>query len=178
MENDQSQKQGSDKVTIIDENTIQLVIVHLGEQEFGAPISQVREVIRYKQITAVPDCPEYIAGLASFHGDMALVIDLARYFSINQQNNSTSKHIIVIRQDNETYGLLVDEVSQIIRVPESSIKPAPDLIHQINREYISGVYAENEDRLIMVLDLMAILSEDSLNELSGFKKDTNNTSTQ
>lgn len=150
----------------IDEKLIQLVIVHLANQDFGVPIHQVREVIRPTYITPIPDSPAFIAGISSFHGEMALVVDLAIYFSLSDKPNQVAKHIIVIRHGKELYGLLVDEVTQIIRVKESMIKKNPELLNQINSNYINGVYADNEERLIMIFNVDVILSAEELSKIA------------
>ncbi len=161
-----------EKTLISEEKTIQLVIANLKEQNFGAPISQVLEVIHHIHITPIPDSPSFIAGIANVHSKMVLIIDLARYFGFDDKPNKTAKHIIIIRHNKELYGLLVDEVSQIIRVPESAIKTSPELIHQINKNYISGVYVASEDSLVLIFDLEKILSEQELMMSSQDSNDT------
>lgn len=150
----------------IDEKLIQLIIVRLANQDFGVPIHQVREVIRPTHITPIPDSPAFIAGISSLHGEMVLMLDLAIYFALSDKLNQAAKHILVIRHAKELYGLLVDEVTQIIRVQESKIKKNPELLNQINSNYISGVYADNEERLIMIFNVDVILSEEELSKLA------------
>lgn len=155
----------------VDEPMEQLVIAHLGEQYFGFPISKVREVIRHKHITAIPESPHFIAGIADFHGEMALIIDLSIYLSLGTKKNKNAKHIIVIRQNKEFFGLLVDEVSEIIRVHQSAIKFNPDFMKTIKTSYVSGVYAESEERLIIVFNVESIFSNQEMRDFSRLKKD-------
>lgn len=155
---------------IVDKTMIQLVIVRLANQDFGIPIHQVREVIRHTHLTPIPNSPACIVGMSSFHGEMALVIDLALYFSLSDKPNLKAKHILIIPHGKEWYGFLVDEVTQIIRVQESMIKKDPGLLDKLNDHHIHGVYADNEEHLIMIFNADEVLSEESLLRLAHKEK--------
>ena len=75
------------------------------------------------------------------------------------------KHIVMREQENNLFGLMVDEVSEVLRIPQTEIKTTPELVTRIDRIYISGVLTL-ENRLIMILDLQKVLSEAELAKLS------------
>ena len=75
------------------------------------------------------------------------------------------KHIVITGQDGNLFGILVDEVTEVLRIPRTEIKTTPHLITRIDRTYISGVITL-ENRLIMMLDLKKVLSEEELNKLA------------
>lgn len=60
-------------------------------------------------------------------------------------------------------GLVVDSVSEVLRLPSSTIEPAPEIVTGINSEYIKGV-AKLEDRLLIFLDLSKVID---MNEMAG-----------
>ena len=144
---------------------IQLIVFHLGDEEFGADIAQVREIIRKGAVTPIPDSPDFIKGVTNVRGEIAVVIDLKRRFFLRTKKDIEEKHIVMTEQDNNLFGLMVDEVSEVLRIPEKEIKTTPELVTRIDRIYISGVLTL-ENRLIMILDLKKVLSEEELAKLS------------
>ena len=149
----------------ITDRIIQLIIFNLGDEEFGADIAQVREIIRKGTVTPIPDSPDFIKGVTNVRGEIAVVIDLKRRFFLRTKKDVEEKHIVMTEQDKNLFGLMVDEVSEVLRIPEKEIKTTPELVTRIDRIYISGVLTL-ENRLIMILDLKNVLSEEELAKLS------------
>lgn len=147
---------------------IQMIIFHLGDEEFGTNIDQVREIIRRGPITPIPDSPDFIQGVTNVRGEIAVVIDLKQRFSLPGKKDVEEKHIVMTEQDKNLFGLMVDEVTEVLRIPESDIKITPELVTRIDRIYISGVLTI-ENRLIMMLDLTKVLSEEELAKLSDLR---------
>jgi len=140
---------------------VQLIVFNLGEEEYGAEIGQVAEIIRAGLITPIPDSPPFIKGLTNVRGNIVVVIDLKARFFLPTKEEIETRHIVITEQDNNLYGLMVDEVTEVIRVPETQIKPAPQLVTQIEQRYMSGLLTL-ENRLIIVVDLTKVLSEEEL----------------
>lgn len=152
------------------ENVIQLIIFNLGDEEFAANIDQVREIIRTGGITPIPDSPDFISGIANIRGEIAVVIDLGRRFYLFEEERDLGRHIIMTEQSNNLFGLLVDEVTEVLRIKETEIKVTPKLVTKIDRTYIRGVLSIDK-RLIMLLDLHSVLSEEELTKLSKLQVD-------
>jgi len=144
---------------------IQLVVFNLGDEEFGASIDQIREIIRTRVITPIPNSPDFIDGLTNVRGEIAVVIDLKERFFLRKKKETKEKHIIMTEQDKNLFGLKVDEVTEVLRIPETEIKVAPELITKVDTDYLRGVLTL-EDRMIIMLDLKRVLSEDELAKLS------------
>ena len=144
---------------------IQLIVFHLGDEEFGADISQVREIIRTGPITPIPDSPDFIKGVTNVRGEIAVVIDLKTRFFLRAKKDVEEKHIVMTEQENNLFGLMVDEGTEVLRIHETEIKTTPELVTRIDRVYISGVLTL-ENRLIIMLDLKKVLSEEELAKLS------------
>ena len=135
---------------------IQLIVFHLGDEEFGADISQVREIIRTGPITPIPDSPDFIKGVTNVRGEIAVVIDLKTRFFLRAKKDVEEKHIVMTEQENNLFGLMVDEGTEVLRIHETEIKTTPELVTRIDRVYISGVLTL-ENRLIIMLDLKKVL---------------------
>lgn len=144
---------------------VQLVLFVLEDETFGADINQVREIVRVGAITAIPDSPLFIKGVANVRGEIIIVIDLKSRFFLQIKKPIEPKHIIITGQEDNLYGLLVDEVNEVLRIPKTDIKTTPHLITKIDRSYVSGVIT-SESRLIMLLDLKRVLSEEELHKLA------------
>lgn len=144
---------------------VQLIVFNLGEEEFGVEIGAVREIIRTGTITPIPDSPEFIKGVINVRGEIVATIDLkARFFS-RAKEDIESKHILITAQENNLFGLMVDEVTEVLRVPETGVKPAPELVAKVQEQYVSGIVTL-ENRLIILLDLAKVLSVEELARLA------------
>jgi purine-binding chemotaxis protein CheW len=161
----QSQK-GHDKVKAKEETEIiQLIVFDLGNEEFGATIDQVREILRVGPITPIPGSPDYIKGVANVRGEITVLMDLKARFLLSNKKEIESKHMIVTEQENIPFGLMVDEVTEVLRIPETDIKPAPKPVTGKGRAYIKGILTL-KDRLIILLNLKKVLSEQELTRLT------------
>jgi len=148
-----------------EDKIIQLIVFLLGDEEFGADITQVREIIRVGSVTPLPDSPDFIKGVTNVRGEIAVVIDLKNRFFLQTKKKIEEKHIIMTEHDNNLFGLVVDEVIEVLRIPETDIKTTPELVTRIKRIYISGILTL-ENRLIIMLDLTKVLSKEELIKLS------------
>lgn len=148
---------------------VQIIVFKLGGDEYAANIDQVTEIITVGPIAPVPDSPDFIKGVANVRGDIIVAIGLRSRFSMHTGEEVQARHAIITEQDNNLYGLMVDEVTEVLRIPETDIKPAPKLVTQIDGRYIPGVVTR-DDRLIILLDLEKVLSAEELVKLSEFAK--------
>lgn len=144
---------------------IQLVVFVTGEEEFGVNIAQIREIIRKGTITPLPDSPDFIKGVTNVRGDIVVVIDLANRFFLPIKKQIESRHIIITEQEKTIFGLMVDEVTEVLRIPQADIKPSPGIVSKIERKFISGVVTL-QNRLIILLDLAKVLGEGDLVRLA------------
>ena len=148
---------------------VELVVFRMGSEEFAAEITQVREVITKGTITPIPESPEFIKGINNVRGEIAVAVDLRQGLSLDSASEAQAKHIIITEQQNNLFGLIVDEVTAVLRIPEDQIKPPPDVIAALDRVSVKGVISIG-DRLIILLDLSKVLSEDSLGKLADIRK--------
>jgi len=146
---------------------VELIVFNLGGEEFAADIEQVREIIRRGTITPIPDSPDFIKGVTNVRGEITVVIDLKARFFLPGKREVESKHIVITEQEKNLYGLMVDEVTEVLRIPEKEIKSTPEIVTRIDRAYMSGVITL-ENRLVILIDLGKVLSEEELAKLAEF----------
>lgn len=146
---------------------IQLIIFRVGDEEFGVPISDVQEIIKAGAITPIPDSPGFIKGLINVRGDIVPIIDIRVRFKLPTAEEP-SKHIVIVKPAGDLFGLMVNEVMEVLRVQASDIKPAPQLMNKIHEDYVHGVITHGS-RLIILLDVDKVLEEDELIKLAAVK---------
>ena len=148
---------------------IQLIVFLAGNEEFGVPIDAVREIIKIGMVTAIPDSPDFIKGIVNVRGEIVTAIDVKLRFRLPDVRDAEAKHIVVTKQEDGLFGLIVDEVVEVLRIQKDDIKPPPSLVTRIHKKYINGVIS-HDSRLIILLDLTKILSENELIQYSTTKK--------
>jgi len=151
------------------QNLVQLIVFALGDEEFAVGIGDLREIVRAGAVTPMPDSPPFIKGVSNIRGEIAAIIDLKERFSLHQNKDTEFKHIVITDQEKNLFGLLVDEVTEVLRIPETEIKDAPELVSKIHGEYVKGVVTIDE-RLIIYIDLNNVLSESELAKWSEIKQ--------
>jgi purine-binding chemotaxis protein CheW len=150
----------------IAEETIQVVVFTLAGEEYGVEILEVRRIIKAEAITMIPTAPDFLSGVINLRSQIIGVIDLEKRFLLKRGEEYDSKHILIVEIGNSTYGLLVDEVTEILRLPTENIKPAPQIItKKLGAEFVKGIGTVGE-KLVILLDLEKVLSEKELVELS------------
>jgi purine-binding chemotaxis protein CheW len=153
---------GGNQDGVNDVSLLQLVTFRLGSEEFGVKILVVNEIIRLVQITQVPNAPAFIEGVINLRGKVLPVVGLRKRFNMPETPLDSQSRIIVMELDHNVVGFLVDAVSEVLRIPESTVEQAPPVVAGIGSEYIEGVGKLNDDRLLILLDLRALLEGTSV----------------
>lgn len=134
----------------------QIVAFKLGQEEYGVDVLNVQEINRLLNITRVPRTYDYIEGVVNLRGNIVPVINLHQKFNIQELGSEDDKRIIVFQFDDLKVGILVDEVSEVIRLKPSDIEETAKVYSSINAEHIKGI-AKIDSRLLILLDLPKIL---------------------
>lgn len=140
----------------------QLVVFSIGNEEFGVDIAQVREIVRLISITYLPKAPAFIEGVVNLRGQVVAVIDLAKRLSITGAARGESTRIIVVEFDGLTMGMIVDSVSEVLRLSSESVEDVPSVIEtEVQEHFISGV-GKLKDRLLVLLNLKQVLTSEEV----------------
>ena len=145
----------------------QLVVFGLGKEEYGIDISRVREIVRLQNITAIPQATDFVEGIVNLRGQIVPIVDLCKRFFVadREKRDESDRRIIVVTIADQNIGVLVDEVSEILRIPGESIEPTPPVVAGgMNVDFIRGV-GKIKERLIIILDLDRIFSAEEQNLL-------------
>lgn len=147
-----------------DTGEIQLVVFRLGAEEYGVPITQVQEINRLTTPTRIPKAPAFVEGVINLRGKVLPVIDLKKRFGLEGAAYTDEARIVVVEIAGHTVGVIVDVVSEVLRLPVASIEPPPAVIAGITADYLRGV-GKLDDRLLILLDLNKILTETEQSQL-------------
>ena len=134
--------------------TLQLVGFKVGNEEFGVDILKVQEIIRLVPVAAMPNTPAHVEGVINLRGCIIPVIDFRKRFGIGGEltGGDATKRIVVVAFDNTTVGIIVDSVSQVIKLPESEIAATPLVARGDDNEAIAGV-GQHDGKLLIILDV-------------------------
>ncbi len=143
----------------------QLVVFELANEQYGVDIAMVEGIIKMQQITVVPHAPSFVEGVTNLRGSVLPVIDLRKRFNLPQEETTKNSRIIHIAIDNVKVGMIVDAVSEVLRVSEDAIEPTPPIVSTVDSAFITGI-AKLEGRLIILLDLGKVLSFNEQEKLS------------
>jgi purine-binding chemotaxis protein CheW len=131
--------------------------VKLGAEDYGIDTTQVREIIRMREITPIPRQPPYVEGVMNVRGVIIPVVNLKKRFGL-QQDGSKHPHIVIVESAKGLVGMLVDSVSEVIRVPAQQVHPPPQVTKGIDGEYLRGI-CRLGDKLMIYLDLEKLLEQ-------------------
>ncbi len=131
---------------------MELLSFRLGGEEYAVMVDDVKEVLKIRDLTMVPNAPDYVLGVMSLRGTMLPVLDLCRRLGITRPPGDEKSRILVVSPDEEDAGLLVDRVSGVLRVMPDTIRPVPENIEH-GAEFLRGI-VRREDRLYILLDLV------------------------
>jgi purine-binding chemotaxis protein CheW len=146
--------------------TMQLVSFRLAQEEYGIEITKVQEIILMGEITRVPQTPDYIKGLINLRSTVIPIVDLRLRFGLEQQAATDETRIMVVNVRGKTIGIIVDAVSEVLRISHEQIAPPPPTIAGLGREYLTGL-VKRENRLLILLDIDKILGEEHSAALDG-----------
>jgi purine-binding chemotaxis protein CheW len=138
------------------EKELQLVAFKLHGEEYGMNILNVQEINRLLDITRVPKAPYFIEGVINLRGNVIPVLDLRKRFGLPERTNTDSTRVIITKLEDSVVGMVVDAVSEVLRINDSSIEPPPSIMGNLDIEFIDGV-GKMGDRLIILLNIPKVM---------------------
>ncbi len=141
--------------------TMQLVSFTLAKELYGIEITKVREIILITDITHVPEAPAFLRGLINLRSTVIPVIDLRARFGLPPGEVSDENRIMVLQACGKTIGIVVDAVSEVLRVKQEQIAPPPPTVAGLGRDYLSGL-VKLDNQLLILLDIDKIFGDEEM----------------
>jgi len=138
----------------------QFVAFRLGSEEYGISILQVQEIKRITDITRVPHAPAYVQGVINLRGSVLPVIDLKTRLNFVSQDYTDDTRIVIVKIEEYSVGMIVDAVSEVLRLTDEQIEPSPDFVGGLDAEYIQGI-GKVDGRLVILLNMTSIAMIDT-----------------
>lgn len=142
--------------TALKDRELQLVGFCLGSEEYGVDILKVQEINRMLSINKIPNAPHFVEGMINLRGKVLTVIDLRERFGLEKKEKNKQTRIMVVNIGTKTVGMMVDAVTEVLRVSRDTVEPPPAVVTNKGMDYISGVGKIGE-RLLILLDLEKLL---------------------
>ncbi len=136
----------------------QYVVVTLEREHFGIDIQQVETIIRMRDITRVPKSPFFIKGVINLRGDIIPVMSLRLKFRLEPDEYTPNTRIVIIKTEEHSIGLIVDEVMEVMEFSQESIEVVQGLEKNNSQKWIQGV-GKTEQQLITLININALLED-------------------
>ncbi len=143
--------------------TLHLVGFSVGKEEFCVDILKVQEIIRMMEITKIPNAPDFVEGVINLRGKVIPIVDFGKRCNLYgaPEGDESHKRIVVAAVGDKTVGLVVDRVSQVIKLDEEQISSTPEVVRGCNSDFISGV-GKSGEKLLILLDLDRLFNRGEL----------------
>jgi len=142
----------------------QLVVFELANELYGVNIAMVESIIKMQAITQLPHTPPYVKGVTNLRGSVLPVIDLRKRFGLDGREDSKQTRIMIVTLGNIKAGIIVDGVSEVLRISDETIEPLPSMINSVDSAFLKGIVRQ-ETRLIILLELNRVLNLDEQKSL-------------
>jgi purine-binding chemotaxis protein CheW len=134
----------------------------LGNEEYGVDILKVQEIRGYEKVTPIPASPAYLKGVVNLRGTIVPVIDMRVKFGMPEPRYDSFTVVIVLRVAGRVIGIVVDAVSDVVRLTAGEVKDAPRLGALVDSSFLAGL-ATQDERMILLLDIEKFLSSGEMN---------------
>lgn len=145
----------------MENKTVELATFYVGDALCGMDILDIQEINKHTKMTDVPQSPEYVMGILNLRGRIVTVIDLGKKLGLSSIELSGESRNIIVKSEDESIGLLVDSLADVVPADSEKVEPAPANMGGVQGKYFQGVF-KTENSLIGILDVEEVLKESEL----------------
>jgi purine-binding chemotaxis protein CheW len=117
---------------------------------YAINIMEIKEIIRPREVTEIPRAPGFVSGVLSLRGIIIPVFNMRLRLGLPEGDMSGRERIIVVTQGEEFVGIVVDEVTQVVKIAVNTIEKPPAVLEGIDRDFVSGIGRFNGQMLILL----------------------------
>ncbi len=132
-----------------------LIIFTAGDKEYAADIRQVRQVIRLREVTVIPEAPDFVEGVIGLHHRAVSLISMRKKLGYEKRERNKSNRIIIAQINSHMVGMVVDKVIDVVAVGAESIELPDEVLKEAR--CLTGI-AEIQERLIPIIDIAKLLT--------------------
>lgn len=141
-------------------NEEHVVIFRLGREFYALDIQAVQEIVRMQAITAIPGTDFWVEGITNLRGRVVPVIDLRKRCNVDVSDYTPETRIVVVSSATGMVGLIVDAVSEVMRIPSEQVEVPSSVVNVSENAYLRAI-AKLDDRLVSLMDLTGVLPSDN-----------------
>lgn len=141
------------------------LIFTIGNEEYGIEIKHVIEIIGIQTITPVPELPDYVRGVINLRGKIIPVMDVRRRFKKEDRVYDDRTCIIVVEIRDTSIGLIIDRVSEVIKISDENISPPPQISKGFHHKYIQGI-GKADNGVKLLLDCDKLLNDEEVENIA------------
>ncbi len=133
-----------------------VVIFRLADEYYALDIQTVQEIVRMQTITSIPGSDFWVEGITNLRGRVVPVIDLRKRCGVEAGEYTAETRIVVVSSATGMVGLIVDAVSEVMRIPGEQVEQPSAIVSVPENTYLRGI-AKLDDRLVSLMDLEGVL---------------------
>lgn len=140
-------------------SVVELAIFNVGDIICALKSIEVQEIIKNQEITVVHHAPEYVKGVINLRGQIVTIISMHKKFNLDIPSGGKigEEQIVIVKMGEESVGLLVDSVDDILLANTDEIDEPPSNLRGVNGAYFTGIY-KKQDSLVAILNIHEILA--------------------
>jgi purine-binding chemotaxis protein CheW len=140
----------------------EILTMRVANELYGVDVPNVREIIKPRELTEVPRTPDFLLGIVSVRGVIVPCVDLRLRLKLEVKPATRDARIVIVDREGEPFGLYVDEVRSVLRIPLEDIEPPPSMLGSAEGHFLQAVgrYHDEDggrDRVVILLELSSVL---------------------
>lgn len=152
------------------EEDIKVIVFKLGEEEYGIEVDKVQTIERMMPITRVPKTFTFVKGVVNLRGIVIPIIDLRGRFGLQEVEYTENTRIIIVVVNDMQVGFIVDSANDVIDLNRGQIESPPEVVGGIKAKYLQGVAKIDDERLLIMLDLVEVLNKSEIIQLESLEE--------
>lgn len=144
--------------TVVEATSVQYIVVNIGNEQYGINIKYIDNIVRIQRITRVPKTQLYYKGVINLRGEIIPVMSMRLRLGLPDDEFGDKSRIIIVKIENATIGIIVDQVKEVVALDEDSIEKITPDVNDETSAYINAI-GKNKGELISLLDIVGIIVE-------------------
>lgn len=145
----------------VGENVQEFLSFTLGDEHYAVDIMQVQEIRGWERTTKIANAPDFIKGVINLRGDIVPIVDLRIKFNVGEPVYNEFTIVIVLQIRHRVVGVVVDSVSDVVRLTPDQVRPAPEFGVAFDSRYLQGL-ANVDDQMVILVDIAELIASEEL----------------